>query len=170
MSVEPVSKPASQNAARPAPGRAPRVSAAFVAGAVGVAVVAGGAWFEQWYLPLAAGIVAGFLAGRRRVGFVRTAGLSVLLGPVAWAAVLVLRFLHGDALGATGRTVSALAGLPEIAVVTPAVALLVALVQALAGAWLGHAASGVLRQARERGERGEHGHREPGHGETEERS
>ncbi|MFB4309624.1 hypothetical protein [Actinomadura sp. GTD37] len=177
MSVEPVSEPVSRSAVRPEPRRAPRVGAASAAGAVGAVAVAAGAWFEQWYLPLVAGVVVGSLAGRYRAGLVRTAGWSVLLGPVAWAAVLVLRFLRGDALGATGRTVSALAGLPGIAVVPLAVALLVALLQALAGVWLGHAASGVLRHARKSGERGhpEPGHRRrrpgrPGRGETEDRS
>lgn len=123
-------------------------------GAMGILAplaVAAGALLGQWYMPLVAGVVLGVLG---RPGFGRTAGRAVAIGPVAWGLAMLPRFAGGQAVGATDRTVSALAGLPDLAATTLALTLLVAFLQGLVGLWLGRAALGVLRRGR-RGSRPE---------------
>ncbi|HEX5120946.1 MAG TPA: hypothetical protein VFW65_37660 [Pseudonocardiaceae bacterium] len=103
--------------------------------AVAVAAVAFGATLGLWYLPF----VAGALAGATRARFPGRTALVLLVGPLAWAAVLLWDAGRGATVGATARTVSALAGLPPTAFVTVVATLLVALLQATAGGWLGRA-------------------------------
>ncbi|OIJ97691.1 hypothetical protein [Streptomyces monashensis] len=107
--------------------------------AAGAVTVGLGAWADQWYLPFAVGLAAGVLTGRHRPGRLRTAALLVLLGPVPWGALLVVRALSGDTITATARTTAGLAGLPASATVTIALTLLVALLQSASGSWFGRA-------------------------------
>jgi hypothetical protein len=72
---------------------------------------------------------------------VAVAVMVLLVGPLAWAAVLWRDAGRGAAVGATARTVAALAGLPPSAVVTVVATLLVALLQATVGGWLGRAST-----------------------------
>ena len=66
--------------------------------------------------------------------------LVTAAGAVAgWALALWLMALDGLPVGATARTISALAGLPPYAAVVVAVTLLLAALQALAGIWLARA-------------------------------
>ncbi len=103
------------------------------------ALVALGSAIGLWYLPFAAGVLLGVATGFGRPGrAVSVAGL-LLLGPVAWGAVLAAMSWHGAAIGATARIAAALAGLPAFAALTIALTLLIALVQAAAGLWLGRA-------------------------------
>ncbi|RII13372.1 hypothetical protein DSC45_23770 [Streptomyces sp. YIM 130001] len=104
-----------------------------------VVVVGLGAWVEFWYLPFVAGLVAGAFSAWRRPGLLRAAMLPVVLGPVPWGVLLVIRALAGDTIGGTARTTAGLAGLPASAAVTIALTLLVALLQAATGHWLGRA-------------------------------
>ena len=101
--------------------------------------VALGAWADQWYLPLAAGLAAGVHSAWHHPGFLRATALLVLLGPIPWAALLAVRALAGDTIAGTARTTAGLAGLPASAAVTIALTLIVALLQAAAGNWLGRA-------------------------------
>ena len=105
--------------------------------ALGAVAVGLGAWAGLWYLPFAAGLAAGVLTAWHRPGRLRAAALPVLLGPVPWAALLAVRALVGDTVAGTARTTAGLAGLPASATVTIALTLLVALLQATAGSWLG---------------------------------
>lgn len=114
------------------------------AAGAGAAAVALGAALGLWYLPFAAGLAVGVLAFLRGPGFARAAVTLVALGPVPWAAVLLLRSLRGDTIGGTARTVAALAGLPPLAAVTVLLTLLVPLLEAAAGAWLGRALCRLL--------------------------
>ncbi|MFD5514936.1 hypothetical protein [Streptomyces sp. NPDC127066] len=98
-----------------------------------------GAWADQWYLPFAAGLAAGVRTAWHHPGRLRATALLVLLGPVPWGALLVVRALAGDTIGGTARTTAALAGLPVSAIVTIALTLLVAFLQCAAGNWLGRA-------------------------------
>lgn len=116
-----------------------------VATALGVAMVAYGATLGAWYLPF----VAGALAGAVRIRWLGRVAIVLLVGPVAWAVVLVWDAGQGATVGATARTVAALAGLPPSAVVVVIATLLVALLQSAAGGWLGHAIAPRARVRRE---------------------
>jgi hypothetical protein len=86
-------------------------------------------------MPFALGVAAG--AGWPRS---RPAVLVVAAGAVAgWALALWKMALDGLPVGATARSIAALAGLPPYAAVAIAVTLLPAALQALAGGWLARA-------------------------------
>jgi hypothetical protein len=113
-----------------------------------VALAAGlGARLGAWWVPFLAGAAAGAASGglpgigRRQPGAppsrVRGVVLPAVFGAVAgWAVSLWVLALRGLPAGATARAIAALAGLPPHAAVTVAVTLLLAALQALAGAWL----------------------------------
>ena len=104
-------------------------AAAFVVLAAVVAVTAeAGAWF----VPFIAGVAAGVASLRWR----RMVLLAVFASVVGWAIPLWLLALRGLPAGATARAIASLAGLPPRAAVTIAATLLLAALQALAGAWL----------------------------------
>jgi hypothetical protein len=103
------------------------------------AVIAVGALAGWWFLPFAAGLAAGLAARpgrwRLRVSLPATAALAA----AGWGAALWWQVLHGLPDGAIARAIAALAGLPARAAVAVAVTLLVAVIQAVAGLWLGRA-------------------------------
>ena len=95
----------------------------------------GGARLGLWFIPFAAGAVEGAAwPGWRGNAWVVTAGAVA-----GWAVSLWVMALAALPVGATARAVAGLAGLPPYAAVTMAVTLLLAALQALAGAWLGRA-------------------------------
>jgi hypothetical protein len=107
--------------------------------AAGTVVVAVGAFFGLWYLPFVAGVASG-LSDRvgnwgARVMVPAVAAMAVL----GWTIPLVWQAVRGQPIGATARVVAAIAGLPPHAAITIAATLLVAVIQALAGLWLGRA-------------------------------
>ncbi len=106
-------------------------------------VALGSAW-ELWYLPFLGGLGLGVLTrlqGRRaRIA----AGFSVLLAVGGWGAPLLLRAATGQPVGATARSVAALAGLPPMASLLVVVTLLLASVQALLGCWLGRTSTSAV--------------------------
>jgi ABC-type uncharacterized transport system permease subunit len=107
----------------------------------GVVVIAGGSAFGWWFVPFVAGVAAGIAAryGRWRL---RVALVAVpLVAAAGWAIPLSVSAWRGSAVGATARVVAALAGLPPHAVTAIAVTLLVAVIQALLGLWLGRTLS-----------------------------
>jgi len=110
--------------------------AAFVATTVAVAVVvAATAAAGAWFVPFVAGVAAGLLS-LRWPGVV----IAAVLGAVAgWALPLWILALRGYPAGATAHAIAALAGLPPYAAVTIVATLLLAALQALAGAWLARA-------------------------------
>jgi hypothetical protein len=98
-----------------------------------------GAWLGAWWVPFLAGVGGGLLGRtgtRPRRGLVLTAATGAILG---WLLVLWLLALDGQPVGATARTVAALAGLPPYAWLAVTVVALLAVLQALAGAWLARA-------------------------------
>jgi hypothetical protein len=123
-------------AAAPAPA-APRATWARLASDFwGVlAVCLGCAELGLWFAPfvLAAGLVT-FRPRSRGVVPVIVAGA---VG--GWAIALWLMALDSLPVGATARSIAALAGLPPYAAVAIAVTLLLAALQALAGIWLARA-------------------------------
>jgi hypothetical protein len=106
----------------------------------GTVLVAAGALAGWWFLPFLAGLAAGLAArfGRLRLRIALTAAVAV--AAAGWGAALAwLALRDGLPEAAVGRTIAALAGLPASAAVGIAVALLVAVIQAAVGLWLGRA-------------------------------
>jgi hypothetical protein len=98
-----------------------------------------GAWLGAWWIPFLAGVGGGLLGRtgpRPRRGLVLPAAAGAILG---WLLVLWLLALDGQPVGATARTIAALAGLPPYAGVAVTVTLLLAALQVLVGAWLARA-------------------------------
>ena len=104
-------------------------AAAFVVLAI---VVAATAEVGAWFVPFIVGAGAGVASLRWR----RMVLLAVLASVAGWAVPLWLLALDGLPAGATARTIASLAGLPPYAAVTIVATLLLAALQALAGAWL----------------------------------
>jgi hypothetical protein len=114
---------------------------------VGGAVVAAGSFAGWWWLPFAVGLVlgvAGRLLGTRRGLALLVPALAAVVG---WGFPLLRLAAHGDPVGGTAHTVAALAGLPDTAALPIAVTLLLAVVQALLGTWLGRALTPDRRAA-----------------------
>jgi hypothetical protein len=146
-SASPVRKPPES---RPAPAdhceqaglrpRAARGPTRWVAAiALAAVLVALGSALGLWYLPFAAGVSLGVATRLGRPGRAANATGLVLLGPGAWGVVLAVMSLRGEAVGATARVASAIAGLPPLAALTVALTLLIAITQTTAGWWLGRA-------------------------------
>jgi hypothetical protein len=89
-----------------------------------------------WWVPFLAGVAAGLLPADRGWRVVLAAAAGAVLG---WGLPLWILSLRGYPAGATARVIAALAGIPPYAVVTVVVALLLAFLQAIAGAWLARA-------------------------------
>jgi hypothetical protein len=133
--------------AGPPPPRRPRFRARhrgptslwLLAAAAGAAVIAGGAAAGLWFAPLAVGLAAGlvnrFAGWRPRVLVPAVAAMAV----AGWGIPLWWPALHGQPAGGTAPVIAALASLPGSAAGGVLVALLAAVLQALAGLWLGRA-------------------------------
>ena len=106
----------------------------------GALVIAAGAEIGWWFVPFLAGLAVGLLLARRgwRLRYTVPAVLAMaLIGwgvPLYWPAVV-----QGQPAGATARVIAALAGVPPYAFAGVLVTLLVAVLQAVAGLWLGRA-------------------------------
>jgi hypothetical protein len=105
-----------------------------------VAVIAAAAALGWWFMPFAAGLAAGL--ANRVAGFrVKVAVPAVALMAVAgWGLPLLWQASHDhQPYGAVAREMAALGGLPAYAATGMALTLLVAVVQAIVGYWLGRA-------------------------------
>jgi hypothetical protein len=106
----------------------------------GTLVIAGAAELGLWFVPFLAGLAVGLLLAPRgwRLRHTLPAVLVMaLLGwgvPLYWPAVV-----PGQPAGATARVIAALAGVPPHAVFGVVFTLLVAVLQAVVGLWLGRA-------------------------------
>ena len=85
-----------------------------------------------WFVPFIVGVAAGVASLRWR----RMVVLAVFAAVAGWAIPMWLLALRGLPAGATARAIASLAGLPPYAAVTIVATLLLAALQALAGAWL----------------------------------
>jgi hypothetical protein len=110
--------------------------AGLVAGALVIAATAAVGW---WFVPFGVGLLAGLAnyVGRWHTGVALPA--VVLVAAVGWAAPLCWAVLHGQPYGAVARVIAALLGLPAYAAAGFALTVLIAVVQAAAGYWLGRA-------------------------------
>ncbi len=114
-------------------------------GLAAVAVIALGAAAGWWFVPFVAGLAAGVVsrAGGLRL---RAAGPAVLvIAAAGWAVPLAWAAARGLPVLGVARTVAALAGLPAHASVIVGLTLLVAVLQAEAGLWLGRVATSRQR-------------------------
>jgi hypothetical protein len=108
----------------------------------GTLIIAGAAEIGLWFVPFLAGLAVGLLLARAgwRLRHTFSAVLVMaLLGwglPLYWPAVVA-----GQPAGATARVIAALAGVPPHAVFGVVFTLLVGVLQAVVGLWLGRALS-----------------------------
>jgi hypothetical protein len=109
-------------------------TAAWPAAAVAIGLTAqAGLWFTPFLAGLGAA-VAGRRAGWRMRALLPAV---VLVGAVGWGAPLWWWTLRGWPVGGTARVLAALAGLPPHAALGVAATLLIAVIQAAVGLWLG---------------------------------
>jgi hypothetical protein len=110
------------------------------------AVVAVAALLGLWFVPFLAGVAAGMGARYGRWRLRVSLPATVAIAAVGWGAALWWLVLRGLPEGAVAREIAALAGLPASSAVAIVATLLVAVIQALAGLWLGRAlAPGLAR-------------------------
>jgi hypothetical protein len=105
----------------------------------GVLLIAAGALQGLWFLPFLAGLATGVAARHGHLRLRVTLPAAAAMAAAGWGAALWWLVLRGLPDGAVAREVAALAGLPPYAAVTVVAVLLVAVIQALAGLWLGRA-------------------------------
>jgi hypothetical protein len=107
-----------------------------LAGAVIIAAATPVGW---WFMPFVVGLAAGFA---NRVGgwpWRLAVPAVAVMAAVGWAAPLWIGVLRGLPYGGVARVIAALTGLPGGAAAGVIGTLLVAVVQALIGYWLGRA-------------------------------
>ena len=123
-----------------APPRRGPAAAWLLACLAGAALVAAGALAGWWFLPFLAGLAAGLAVRFGRLRLRAALAAAVAVAAVGWGAALAWLALR-DRLPevAVGRSIAALVGLPASAAAAIAVTLLVAVVQAAVGLWLGRA-------------------------------
>lgn len=119
------------------PARRGPVSAWLLGGALGAAIIAAGAALGWWFLPCAAGVAAGLASrwGRLRLRIALPA--VAVVAAVGWGAPLAWAIFSGVPDQGVARTVAALAGLPAHASVVLGLTVIVAMLQAAAGLWVG---------------------------------
>ena len=123
-----------------APHRRGPAAAWLLACLAGVVIVAAGALAGWWFLPFLAGLAAGLAIRFGRLRLRTALAGAVVVAVAGWGAALAwLALRDGLPEVAVGRSIAALVGLPASAAVAIAVTLLVAVVQAVAGLWLGRA-------------------------------
>ena len=105
----------------------------------GVVVVAAGALAGCWFLPFLAGLAGGLAAHYGRWRLRASLPAVMLIAAAGWGVALWWLVRRGLPEGAVAREIAALAGLPAYPAVAIAVMLLVAVIQAAAGLWLGRA-------------------------------
>ncbi|WP_267246470.1 hypothetical protein [Streptomyces sp. PR69] len=137
--------------AGPGPRAPHRVAAAAVMVGGGTAAALG-TLAGLWFVPFLVGAVAGCTSrfprkGPRLSRGYLTAPLAAVLG---WALPLAVQALGGAPVAEVARTTAALAGLPPLAGAVVATALLIALVQAVLGVWVGRTLAAPGRSAGDR--------------------
>ena len=108
-------------------------------GLAATAMIAAGAIAGLWFVPLVIGFIAGICArwGGWRLRAMTWAVLAICAG--GWGASLAALAVRGLPVGATARTIAAVAGLPAYAAVAVGATIAIAVVQGLVGLWLGRA-------------------------------
>jgi hypothetical protein len=109
-----------------------------------VIVIAVGAAEGLWFLPFVAGFVIALMARSGQAWVVMLA--SAVVAVAGWSVPLALRAAGGEPVAATAQVVSALAGLPASAASAVGATLLVAVIEAITGASLARAITGLHRR------------------------
>ncbi len=106
---------------------------------LGVLLIGAGAMIGWWFMPFGCGLLAG-LANRYGGWRPRLlAGAVAVMAVLGWAIPLCFEALRGLPYWGTARVIAALAGLPASAALGIALTLLLGVLQALVGLWLGRA-------------------------------
>jgi hypothetical protein len=106
----------------------------------GALVIAVTAELGLWFIPFLAGLAMGLIAPRRGWRLRHTLPAVLVMTLIGWGVPLYwLALVQGQPAGAIARVIAALAGVPPHAVFGVLVTLLVAVLQAVAGLWLGRA-------------------------------
>jgi hypothetical protein len=113
----------------------------FLAAVAGTALIGGGAALGLWFIPLVVGLATGLVARWGGWRLRLTVPAVVTMAAAGWALALWVPALRGLPVGATARTIAAIAGLPASAAVGLAATLGVSVLLGLAGLWLGRALS-----------------------------
>jgi len=106
---------------------------------LGDLLIVSGAALGWWFMPFAVGLVVGLMnwigGWPARIAVPAVA----LMAAVGWTIPLWWAAYRGEPYGAVARVIAAVAGLPGYAAVGMAVTVLVAVLQAVIGYWLGRA-------------------------------
>lgn len=111
----------------------------------GAALIWGGALLGIWFGPLIVGVLAGACFQWTRVSVTLALGAACAAAIGGWSVPFVVRAGQGQPVAATAREVAALAGLPAYAAIVISLMLVVAVLQASAGFWVGWAVAGLFR-------------------------
>ena len=129
-----------------APGwRRVALSGLVLTAAGGAALIWAAATLGIWFGPLIVGVLAGAWFQSTRVGVTLALGAACAAAIGGWFVPFVVRAGQGQPVGATAREVAALAGLPAYAAIVTALMLVVAVLQASAGFWVGWAVAALFR-------------------------
>ncbi|HET9894058.1 MAG TPA: hypothetical protein VFQ44_03925 [Streptosporangiaceae bacterium] len=110
-----------------------------VAALGGAGLIAVGARAGLWFLPMLAGVITGIAVRRGEWRLSTTVLFVMAMCALGWGAALAGLALGGLPAGAAAKTIAGVAGLPAYAAVGVVVTLAVAVLQGLAGLWLGRA-------------------------------
>ena len=106
----------------------------------GALVIAVTAELGLWFIPFLAGLALGLIAPRRGWRLRHTLPAVLVMTLIGWGVPLYWpAVVQSQPVGATARVIAALAGLPPYASTGVLVTLLVAVLQVVAGLWLGRA-------------------------------
>jgi hypothetical protein len=105
----------------------------------GALLIVAGAAVGWWFMPFAAGVLAGLAnrIGRWPTGV--AVGAVAVVAAVGWGAPLLWSVLRGQPYGAVARVIAALLGLPAHAAAGIILTVAVSVAQGLIGYWLGRA-------------------------------
>lgn len=105
----------------------------------GVLVISGAAAVGWWFVPLVAGVAAGFTNRAGDWPWRVAVPAVALMAAAGWTVPLLLGALRGQPYGGVARVIAALTGLPADAAAGLALTVAIAAVQAVTGYWLGRA-------------------------------
>lgn len=124
--------------------RARTVAASAASCLAGIAVVWAGAAAGLWFLPFATAVLVAAAAGVAGLRAATTFAAACLIALGGWGFPLAWMSMSGEPVGATALVVASLAGLPAYPATVIALTLMIAVLQALAGAWLGRQVAGLV--------------------------
>jgi hypothetical protein len=104
---------------------------------LGIAAIWEGLILGLWFIPFIVSVLVGITARWKGGRAMPALALACLMGLGGWALPLVYLANEGRPVGATASIAAALAGLPSLPAIVLGATLLVPVLQACAGLWLG---------------------------------